>query len=173
MLHTVPHYETDNHTVVLPRPLLGVILLAQKRIWHVSQSLALQNASVSPNWITRNGHITMANTKTDKHSCCWAFLNRPLHIGFPEARSERRTSRMPLNHKALKSYLLSKLVVICSCSCTMCTNTYLFPVTLCTFVQETAANQPWFAQLLISLQCSTQLEPSSKACLSNILGLLE
>ena len=81
---------------------------------------------------------------------------------------------MPPNHKPLKSYLLSKLVVICSCSCTkMCTNMYLFPVALCTFVQETAANQPWFAQLLISLQCFAQLEPSSKACLSNILGLLE
>ena len=104
----------------------------------------------------------MANTKTDKHSCCWAFLNRPLQIEFLKARSDRKTSTMPLNHKALKSYLLSKLVVICSCSCTMCTSMYLFPVTLCTLVQETAANQPWFAQLLISLQCFAQLEPSSK-----------
>ena len=32
VLHTVPHFETDNHTVVLPRPVLGVVLLAQKRI---------------------------------------------------------------------------------------------------------------------------------------------
>ena len=40
VLHTVPHYETDNHTVVLPRPVLGVVLLAQKgsgllvKVWH-------------------------------------------------------------------------------------------------------------------------------------------
>ena len=40
VLHAVPHYETDNHTVVLPRPVLGVVLLAQKgsgllvKVWH-------------------------------------------------------------------------------------------------------------------------------------------
>ena len=114
VLHTVPHYETDNHTVVLPRPVLGVVLLAQKRIWHVSQRLALQNASVLPNRITRNGHISqLQNMKTDKHSCCSAFLNSPLHIGFPEARSEGRTSRMPPNLKALKSYLATVTVQTC------------------------------------------------------------
>ena len=37
---------------------------------------------------------------------------------------------------------------IAAVSCTICANLYLFPVTLCTYVQETAASKPQFAKLL-------------------------
>ena len=49
-------------------------------------------------------------------------------------------------YDTLKLYLSTiKTWSSAAVSCTVCTNLYLFPVTLCTFVQETAASMPQFA----------------------------
>ena len=53
----------------------------------------------------------------------------------------------PSSYNTLKSYPYIATVKMWSSaavSCTICTNLYLLPVTLCTFVQETAASMPQF-----------------------------
>ena len=70
------------------------------------------------------------------------------HKDTKEREREDRSSLNTICYNMLKSYLYIATVKTRSSaavSCTICTNFFLFPVTLCTFVQETAASRSQFA----------------------------
>ena len=122
----------------------------------------------------------MRNAKTDEHSCCWAFHNRSMHIGFPKARSEGRTGRMPpfkplASIFALQCYLetvqtwghlhafVQQFVQICTCLLLHCALLY----------KKQLQISPGLHNYLLANSALPNLKPSSKACLSNIMGLVK